>query len=229
MDTGNGILDILARMVGFIGTACGEHCEVALMDLRGQDGKIIAIANGHISGRSVGSPLTALTKQIIREELWKTQDYVCNYTGKTGDHRILHSSLFFIKQEGTLLGLLSVNIDTSKYVALSDAIRELIGLVPGKARETPPEAFFGNLEDSLKTVLAELGMSGFSKEQFTQEDRLAIIERLLEGGIFMLRGSVSLVAEKLNCSEPSLYRYITVINKRNAAKKEGINGTGPKN
>ncbi|MDR2784579.1 MAG: PAS domain-containing protein, partial [Treponema sp.] len=45
-------------IVEFLGEACGENCEIVLQDLREGKMEIVAIANGHISGRTVGAPPT---------------------------------------------------------------------------------------------------------------------------------------------------------------------------
>jgi predicted transcriptional regulator YheO len=178
---------------------------------------IVAIANGHISGRAVGAPLTDLALRLIAQEIWKTKDHICNYEGKTRDNRILHSSTFFIKNEGKLLGMLSVNVDVSQYTRLSEDILRLAGLSPASsqvpAAGVQTENFYDNMEEIIKSVFKELGADG-DPGRMTQERRLAIIERLVDRGIFLLKGSVISVAQKLQCSEASLYRYISMITRK---------------
>jgi predicted transcriptional regulator YheO len=213
-------------IVEFLGKACGENCEVVLQDLREDKMGIIAIANGHISGRKVGSPPTDLALHLVAQGIWKTTDYICNYEGKTRDNRILHSSTFFLKNRSKdkLLGMLCINIDTSKYTQISEAVLRLTGLNLINAGQSPKaedhpsppvvENFYENMEEIIKSVLQELGLGDIPNPRFSQEDRLVIIERLMEQGIFLLRGSISSVAEKLRCSEASMYRYIAMVNKR---------------
>lgn len=210
-------MDAAARMVEFLGKACGGTCEVVLQDLRPGKMCIVAIANGHISGRSVGAPLTDLALRLITQGVWKTTDHICNYEGKTRDNRTLHSSTFFIKNEGKLLGMLSVNVDVSQYTRISDDILRLAGLSPAapqpSAAGSQTENFYDNMEEIIKSVFKELKAEDAS-ERLSQEERLVIIERLMDRGIFLLRGSVSSVAQKLRCSEASLYRYISMITKK---------------
>ncbi|MDR1248256.1 MAG: PAS domain-containing protein [Treponema sp.] len=213
----------LKGMVEFLGAACGEYCEVVLQDLREDQMKIVAIANGHISGRKVGGPPTDLALRLVAQEVWKTKDYICNYEGKTRDNRILHSSTFFLKSKNKnkLLGMLCINIDTSHHTELSKAVLRLTGLAPLDENQYPPENsqtenFYGDMEEIIKSVLREIGLDDVSNPQLSQDDRLKIIERLMERGIFLLRGSVSNVAEKLRCSEASTYRYIAMVRKKKA-------------
>ncbi|MDR3122601.1 MAG: helix-turn-helix transcriptional regulator [Treponema sp.] len=211
-------------LVEFLGAACGENCEVVLQDLREGTMGVAAIVNGHISGRKLGAPPTNLALRLMAQEAWKTKDYISNYEGRTRDGRILHSSTYFIKDKrdkNKLLGMLCVNIDTSKYEELSKAALRLAGLGPlnkieGQAEPPEPENFYASMDEIIKSVLQEMGIDELAKTKLTQEDRLRIIERLMEHGIFLLRGSVSSVAEKLRCSEASAYRYIAMVNKKKA-------------
>ncbi|GHU90947.1 hypothetical protein FACS189476_11420 [Spirochaetia bacterium] len=214
------IIERAKNMVEFIGKACGENCEVVLQDLREDRRCVVAIANGHISGRSVGAPLTDFALRLLAQETWKTTDYVCNYKGKTMDNRQLRSSTYFIKHQGRLLAMLCINIDTAKYTELSDSILRLAGLgaapTPQQEAEFQTEKFYESMEEIIISVLKEMGLERQNRGRLTQDEKLTIVERLMDHGIFLLRGSVSNVAEKLNCSEVTIYRYITMINKRNA-------------
>jgi predicted transcriptional regulator YheO len=217
------IMDSAALLVDFLGRACGENCEVVLQDLRKDRRCITAIANGHISGRTVGAPLTELTLRMVNKGVWRKQDYICDHRGKTRDSRTLRSSTFFIKEDGGLLGMLSINVDISRYVDLSEGILALAGIrgeSQKTAGETRKESLIDNTELSIKNVLLEFGIAENERKSFTQEERLAIVEKLIDSGIFLVRGSVSSAAEKLLCSEASLYRYIGAINKRKSRERQ---------
>jgi predicted transcriptional regulator YheO len=66
------------------------------------------------------------------------------------------------------------------------------GKVPAPAAGSQTENFYENMEDSPAPP--------------SQAERLVIIERLMDRGMFLLKGSVTSVAQKLRCSESSLYR-----------------------
>jgi predicted transcriptional regulator YheO len=216
-------IEEVKSLVEFLGAACGKNYEVVLQDLREGKMGIVAIANGNISGRKVGGPPTDLALRLVAQEVWKTKDYICNYEGKTRDTRILHSSTFFIKNRNKdkLLGMLCINIDTSIYANLSEAVLRLTGLAPldesrGPSGNSQVENFYTNMDEIIKSVFQEIGLDDGSNPQLSQDDRLKIIERLMDHGIFLLRGSVSNVAEKLRCSEASAYRYIAMVKKKKA-------------
>ncbi|MDR2071693.1 MAG: PAS domain-containing protein [Treponema sp.] len=216
-----GMMDFAALLVDFLGRACGETCEVVLQDLREDRMCITAIANGRISGRAVGDSLTPLALRMVARGVWKKQDYICDHRGKTRDSRVLRSSTFFIKESGKLLGMLSVNVDVGRYLDLSEGILALAGLHAEPAEKAPEDRagnFIDRAEAAIKSVLEEFGIAENERDSFTQEERLVIVERLMDRGAFLVRGSVSSAAEKLRCSEASLYRYIGTVNKRKAGK-----------
>jgi hypothetical protein len=51
----------------------------------------------------------------------------------------------------------------------------------------------------------------------------------MDRGAFLIRGSVSGAAEKLRCSEASLYRYIGIVKKRKALKNRERKGGEERN
>ncbi|MCO0599996.1 PAS domain-containing protein [Peribacillus butanolivorans] len=225
------IMDYYKELVGFLGLVMGENCEIALQDVSDEKHCIVAIANGHISGRKVGSPLTDLALKFIKSEVWKEKDYICNYTGKTRNNKILNSSTFFIKENGKLLGMFCVNIDNSKFIDLS---QEILRLGFGGGIKSPSEAltgistvqpslnttytetenFFENPEDIVNSVFKEFyEEKKIPTDRLTQEEKMELIERLESTGVFNLKGSISHIADKLMVSEASVYRYRSKLQK----------------
>ena len=48
-------------------------------------------------------------------------------------------------------------------------------------------------------------------DRLNQEEKIEIVRDLEGKGVFMLKGAVSEVAEKLGVSEATLYRYIRIV------------------
>jgi len=204
-------LDYYKDLVVFLGKALGDHCEVALLDC--EKGEIIAISNGRISGRSVGAPITDLAKRIIECEEWKHSDYAVNYSGYTADRKLLRSSSYFIKHDGHLLGMLCINVDTSDYQQLSQIALALGGLTASTPNLVGTaymehENFTDNIAYTTAQVMRDIYGDNVP-EQFEQDERIEIIARLSERGVFSVRGSVGRAAKLLGCSEPSIYRYLS--------------------
>ena len=70
-----------AKLVEFLGYALGPSYEIALHDLTDKDKSIVAIANGHVTGRDVGAPLSHAALGILRDKSYEKEDYRVNCYG----------------------------------------------------------------------------------------------------------------------------------------------------
>ena len=70
-------------MVTFISEICGKNYEVILHDVSDPENSVISIFNGHLSGRKVGDPMTELARNLVRDQIYETQDFIANYEGRT--------------------------------------------------------------------------------------------------------------------------------------------------
>ncbi|MDD2573774.1 MAG: PAS domain-containing protein [Bacillota bacterium] len=216
-----------SRLVEFLGKTLGPDYEVVLHDVSDYTNSIVAIANGHVSGRSIGAPLTNLSLNLIADKGYKDTDYKINYSGISKDGKILRSSSLFIKDENEeLVGLLCINFDDTKYVNISRQILSLCHpdeLIDKKTSyksvnsilDDGGESFSDSITEVIETVLNKvLSDKNIPIERLTQEERLSIVDALNQKGIFMLKGAVCEVAKQLHCSEPSVYRYLSKLNNK---------------
>ena len=67
------ILQQYTVIVDFLGKTLGPDYEVVLQDLDPKHQAIVAIANGHVSGRTVGSPLTNTALHLLSSKIYETQ------------------------------------------------------------------------------------------------------------------------------------------------------------
>ena len=213
-------------LVEFLGKSLGPDYEIALHDIGYDTNSIVAISNRYISGRTIGAPMTNLALSIIADKSYNTSNYKLNYNGISKDQRILRSSTMFIKNEREeLVGMLCINFDDRKFVDISNQILKLCH--PDKLIEENStyesinsllddgiETFSGSISELTETVLNKvLTDKNIPIDRLTQNERLNIMDILNQKGVFMLKGAVSEVAKHLCCSEPSIYRYLSKLNK----------------
>ncbi len=219
------ILDYYIKLVDFLGEVMGEDTEVLLRDCRKPKHDIIAIANGHVSGRTVGAPITDFTLSILANEQWKEKDYVANYTGVANPNKKLRASTFFIRENGMLVGQLCINVNLEKYEMMSEQIRRLGGmhLMPQKEEEMDGGKAVEHFSNDVIHELLEQAVTRtvgsceeLVRQRLTQDDRVSIVTELNRNGLFQLKGAVSEIAEYLYCSEASIYRYLSKVTKGNA-------------
>ena len=230
----NPMLGHYIRLTEFLGHTLGPDYEVALHDLTDKNRSIVAIANSHVSGREVGAPLTNMALKILMDKSYEKQDYITHYRGVSAEGRTLRSYTLFIKHNGKLIGMLCINFDDSRYHAVSESILHLchpdqfvdtnFQVDETRISDTPyalpaVEQFHnssgGVAEDA---VLRELKRLGLSPVRLTPEERLQIIHTLESDGIFLLKGAVKSVADILQCSQASVYRYLSQIRRERAAE-----------
>ncbi len=212
-------------LVEFLGKTLGPDYEIVLHDISDQTNSVVAIANGHVSGRTIGAPMNSFGLNVILNKSYKNSDYKLNYNGVSKDQRILRSSTLFIKDKNDeLVGLLCINFDDRNYVDICNQILKLCH--PNELIEhnstyeslnsllDEAETLSGSIAEVTETVLNKvLAENKIPIDRLTQEERLNIVDILNQKGIFMLKGAVSEVAKQLHCSEPSIYRYLSKLSK----------------
>lgn len=209
----------------FLGKVLGPDFEIALHEIDTENQSIIAIANGHVSGRGVGAPITDLGLQMIKNKIYEKNDYILNYKGISRTGKILRSSTIFIKDDdGSLLGMLCINFDDSRYLNISRQVLQLCQshfssqddltlLSEPNTLSDAVENFPETLKEVIETVLNDyLKTHNIPGDRLTQTEKIQIVDLLNQKGIFLLKGSVSQVSKKLHCSEPTVYRYLGTIN-----------------
>lgn len=110
-------------LVHFLGEAVGPNCEVVLHDLSDPEQSIVAIANGHISGRSVGGPVTDFALKSMRHGATTDVTTMTGYRAINAEGRICRSSSFLIRDEqGALRGMLCINVDITELETARDSL-----------------------------------------------------------------------------------------------------------
>lgn len=212
-------------LVDFLGKALGPDYEIVLHDITSEPSKVIAIANSHISDRTVGSPTTNAALQMPAANSYKTNDFLCNYQVSTEDGRILRASTMFIKDdEGNPIGLLGINFDDSSY---KDFCKKLLSAIhPEDFLKSNPSLTLSpsdtapqpdSLADDFSMDISTLMQKSFDSvtaslatpmERLNQQEKREIVQKLQERGVFKLKGGISFVAKRLSCSAATVYRYL---------------------
>lgn len=212
------ILQSYIPFVSFLGQALGPNCEIVLHDLTDPDNAIIAIANGHISGRKIGGPTTDLVLKTLKEGIDEGKPFIANYNARVKSNNICRSSSFFIRDEtNKIVGVLCINVDISKFVEAKKILDELIRCEaqPETTEKTTADIVdvFENLHDSIDDVLTAIIDNVLNKYEVTPDrmsldEKIEVVKRLNENGLFLLKGGLSELARRMQLSEPTIYRYL---------------------
>jgi predicted transcriptional regulator YheO len=200
------LLDSLKPVVDGIAAFMGENCEVTLHSLEHLDASVIHIANGHITGRGVGSPITDLGMKILRESTGAGKDFTDCYYSKTADGKTLRSITIMIRNPaGKPVGMLCINLNME--ASLLSWINTLA--IPQTENSKTPENFVANLDDLIKMTLREtIDAINRHKDIPNHEKNKTIVCELIKKGLFDIRGAIDIVARELSVSRYTIYNYI---------------------
>lgn len=198
----------------FLSAILGENTEVVIHDFTDINHSIVYILNGNITNRKIGDTITDLVLKHMIENSVKSP-YITNYKSKTSNDVILNSSTLFIyNNKKKLIGALCTNTDLKNY---TDAIRIINSFIPNfvyreegnENGELIKENFY-NSNNTLRYSKIEeiINRSSIPPERMTIDEKMNVVHNLQNEGVFMLKGSVSEVAECLKVSEATIYRYI---------------------
>lgn len=216
------LLKTYKDLVDFLGQVLDPSCEIVLHDTRDVEHSIVAIANGHISGRGVGAPMNAAGLAFIKSAAHRDQDAFVNYAGTSRGRGKVRCSVKFIKDEtGELIGMLCLNYAYEEYQHCLDVLTSALRLrEPLEALSLPehPSPLEERFQTSIPEVIASvlegvLEQVHLPVERLSPEEKIKIVEILERKGVFLFKGAVSEVAAQLLTSEPTVYRYLAKLPK----------------
>jgi predicted transcriptional regulator YheO len=197
------MFELLGRLTKTLGELLGPSTEVVLHDLREPEHSIIAIANQQLTGRKVGDTIESLGVHLFASNNF--QD-MANYETRTKTGKVLRSCSVFVRDgEGRAIGALCVNRDTSALLKLRDWLEgELLHSAPAPEPRTTD-----NVEDVLEHMIeGAIRATGKSPNEFSRDDKIAVISYLDARGAFLIRYSMEKVATLLCISKFSIYNYL---------------------
>ena len=216
MEEMNRQVEQFLPLVDFIAQFMGENTEVALLDLTDWTSSVVAIHNGHISGRQVGSPVTETSLQALKAAAFDNAPYLVNYETVAKNGHPLKSSSYFIREGEQIVGMLCVNIDYNDLITARNLLNTMVASekIPFESDQSQGMGDTGNVQELVsRNFLKVMPEGGGSIQGLSQNEKIAIVGKLSEMGTFMVKGAVSYVAQNLGVSVPTIYRYINLLKK----------------
>lgn len=211
MQTINEIMPILQRFMKVISHQFGDNCEVVLHDLtKGIDHSIVAIENGHVTGRREGGPSTNLGLEVLRGSQKGSDRY--GYITHTANGKILRSSsIYFENDSGKIIGSFCINLDITDLLKAQGFLKNL---TYQEDNSESKEHFVPDLNDIVEILIHEyLNLNNLCLDKMSKNDKFNLIKFLDEKGAFLVRNSSDKVCEFLDISKYTLYAYLKDIKK----------------
>lgn len=209
MKTINDELDLLTSFIKCVSAQFGDKCEVVLHDFtKGYDSTIVAIENGHVTGRAVGDCATNLGFEFLKDTNSEGNRY--NYITHIKGGKVLRSSTNNIRNDkGEVIGSICINFDITDFIAAGATIK---GITMQDSKQEVKEVFSKNVNELLDYFLQECQEEvGKPASLMTKEDKIKAIEFLDKKGAFLITKSGNKVCDFLQISKYTLYNYLDEI------------------
>ena len=196
------------RMAKAIARQFGPNCEVVVHDLQSNDpeNSIVAIENGHVSGRKVNDGPSHVVLEALQTDTRKLEDHLA-YLTKTEDGKLLKSSTIYLRDdEGKAIGIFSINYDITLLMAMENTLQDFTQ-TEEPSRE--PENITRNVSTLLEELLEQsVRIVGKPVALMNKEDKVKAIRFLNDSGAFLITKSGPRVCSYFGISKYTLYSYI---------------------
>lgn len=196
------------RLAKAIAQQFGPNCEVVVHDLESNDpeSSIVAIENGHVSGRQIGDGPSHVVLDALHGDRSNLQDHLA-YLTKTKDGKILKSSTIYIRDDfGVARGIFSINYDITLMLSMEQALRTFTAT---DLPEPEPAAISRNVSDLLDELIAQsVEVVGKPAALMSKEEKIRAIQFLNDSGAFLITKSGDKVCKFFGISKYTLYSYI---------------------
>ncbi|GAK55331.1 hypothetical protein U27_02163 [Candidatus Vecturithrix granuli] len=214
----NPLLQQYIPIMKAIAKMFGDDCEVVLHDAADPEHSIIAICNGHVTGRKVGDALNEVGRYLLTSDFFTDVEYVTNYQYKTiAGKKIKSSGIFLRDEQKKVVGLMCINYDLTFMEEAFKRMEQFCNV----SKPTPEDQlngnkhFFENLETLFDDVFNDaVKQTGRAISVLQKDDKYNIVKYLHQQGVFLVSGNIDLVAERLNVSKYTIYNYLADIKKK---------------
>jgi predicted transcriptional regulator YheO len=196
-------------IVNCIADLLGPKAEVVLHDVSHPNDSIIMIRNGHVTGRTVGAPLTDLGFYMLRESDHRIETLGV-YQSKTDDGKLLQCNAANLRDaHGGIEAILCINIDVT---------RETEKHSHNGTTTTPAEHYQTSVDQVVERMISDARRA--VNGALTRDLKFELVRALDARGVFLARGAVRQVASALEIAAPTIYKYIQLARRHRGTTKK---------
>lgn len=201
------VLQLYVQLLPFLAQVCGPGSEVVVHDISDPDHSLMAIRN-NLSGRQTGGAMMPPTRELLRQLGNPNEDFVLNQPIKSAGGELM-SSVYFIRNEGQVIGLLCVNKDTGAVQELNSSLRTVLERFnlarPQPAAEDGEYTVTAMVRERIAAAISECGVS---PSRMSIQEKVRVVHRLNGEGVLAMKGAIGEIADQLSVSVPTVYRYL---------------------
>jgi predicted transcriptional regulator YheO len=187
-----------------ISRCCGSGCEVLIYSYEDYGKAIIKIINGHVSGRSLGDPITEFGLKRAKAAFENQEDITGPYLARTMGGALLKGITMVIRnEENRPIGAFCINIDLS--IPMERFVKEFLLSIDQSA--TADEILVPDLSEKVATVLAE-EMDALSRVTGVSPSKRINLVTALECRAFSISRVRGAWVGNLGGTRHTIYKYL---------------------
>lgn len=214
----NCLLEKYIPVAELVARTFGDCCEVVLHDLSEPQKSVAYTVNNHVTGRTVGQSFDHLITKVLLSQDFR-DDCAANYMACDIPGKIIKSSTAIIRDENNaIIGAFCVNVDITAASNMNVALSGFLGQAAHSIEKAPESGVevIGNVMEIVDDIIGKV-ISSKDVTSLTRENKLDILSFLYDKGIFLIKGTIEKVSEKLGISRVTVYSYLDEIKKRGQA------------
>jgi predicted transcriptional regulator YheO len=199
--------DFLSRLASSIAKLFGDNCETLIGRMDMTDHNIVEIYNGHVTGRKAGDKISRLGMNQIERQDFET-DWI-DYVTKTSDGKIMKSISIYVFIDDTpyVFGINFDCTDIAKAIPAIASLESLVSIPKEIEDDYNPDHKFNTSEE----VDKEIRKLNKTPLLMKSHERRELVKNLYKTGFFNINDSVKVLANKLNISPYTVYKYLREI------------------
>lgn len=204
----NKDLEKYIPIANLIAKTFGKNCEVVIHDLSIPQNSVVYTINNHVTGRKVGQSFDHLIKDVLLSKSFE-KDYTANYLTTTSDGRKIKSSTALIRDSANkVIGALCINYDLKDFDSVKNLLDDFL-IIESEETSTEVEPFDNVMEivdDLINKMIGHREVATLKRKE-----KIELICFMDKKGVFLIKGALEKVADKLEVSTVTIYSYLNEI------------------
>jgi len=215
------ILENYIAMANLIVETFGDHSEVILHDFSQPKNSVVYTCNNVVTRREIGQSFTEyFVKEVLLSRKFNN-DLSANYMMEGEDGKKIKSSTALIRDgNGKVIGALCVNIDITDMKRVFSQFMSMIGMreetiLPASDEVTVMPNIREIVDDIIDMTIGSQDVATMSRDQ-----KVDLIRFMNDKGLFLIKGTMEKVAERMGISRVTIYGYLDEIKKSEKKTEE---------
>jgi len=207
------VFEVLKASITALESVVARNTEILLHDLDRPERSVLLIANGHVSGRKVGSPVLggpehdrgfAAVMQASAKQEGNAPVVITDYPTTVNGRTLRSATAVFRDSNGHAFASLCINADLT---GLSAAQAFLDQLQPMQQALTAQPSEPADMELLMAQIIQD-SLMRVGSGKMNKQAKVDAVRVMQERGLFIVKGGVEKAAAALGVSRFSVYNYL---------------------